>query len=204
MPIVRIYTDINGASIATTAQMTSKSLQPLLQKYIPQCDKHNHVILRFGRVVPSNIGSICQLPIDGDLLRGVQSTLQSTNAKYTKTTVSGYRVFHNGVYYEINRKSGVTTKIRRTELYHGEIGNVLMNYTHIDEDDGVIPCIVEPNMEEEYEQTIYTCSESGLVDVDWVIEYLPNVRITSLYCIIRKPVQPLKLWKLIETLGLSA
>lgn len=197
-------------SIATTSSSTkvvsktvSKSIQTNLQKYIPQCDKQNHVILRFGRIVPTNYGSLCQLPIESEVLKSVQTVLQGSSSKYKKTTVTGYRVFHNGVYYEINRKLGTTTKIHRTDLFHCESGNILMNYLHIEEDIGIVPCIDETDMEEEYEQTIYTSNDAGMNDVDWVVEYYPNVRITSFYCIIRKPIQPLKLWKNIESLGLA-
>jgi hypothetical protein len=189
-------------SASSSSKAVSKTIQTYLQKYIPQCDKQNHVILRFGQIVPSNYGSLCQLPIESEVLKSVQSVLQGSASKYKKTTISGYRVFHNGVYYEINRKAGTTTKIHRTDLFHGESGNILMNYIHIEEDSGIVPCIDEPDMEEEYEQTIYTSCDTGMNDVDWVVEYYPAVRFMSFYCIIRKPIQPAKLWKNIESLGL--
>jgi hypothetical protein len=185
-------------------QPQSQMLYTQLQKYIPQCDKQNQILLRFGRIIPSNYGTIMQLPVEPEKLRNVQSYIQNNQSRYKKTVVSGYRIQHNGFVYVMNRHSGEMTKIHREHHYHCETSEVMMDYDTIEEDSGIVPCIDEANMEEEYEQTIYTSSESGLIDIDWIIEYFPGVRITSLYCVIRKPVQPQKLWKLLETFGLDA
>ena len=172
-----------------------------LKKYIPQCDKQHHIMLRFGSIVESEHG-IIQKPFDNASIAPLQSLLQS-NKSYKKSQVSGWRVYAGGLIYDQNKRTGEVVKQHRVIEHTSSTKSIVLEYVKIEEDISTVASLTLPNMEEEYERIIYTCGESGLNELEWCIEHSNLSKHTSITCLLKKPVQYNKLWKHFQGLCLT-
>jgi hypothetical protein len=175
------------------------TLLDIFKKYIPQCDKMHNITLRFGNIIPSNFG-IIQQPIEISLVNHIQTLLQS-NKSFKKTTVSGWRIYSNGVIYEQNKRSGEIMKQYKVIEHTSNSDNIVCEFESIDEESSIVPALTKPNMEEEFERITYRSTESGLVDIEWNIEHSVLSKYCILSCVIRKPVHLGKLVKHLQSFG---
>jgi hypothetical protein len=140
--------------------------------------------------------------MDPNIISSLQSQIQS-NKSYKKTQVSGWRIYTNGIIYEQNKRSGEIIKQHRVVENALSSDNTVVEYIKVDEDTSTIASIVKPNMEEEYERSIYTCGESGINELEWWFEHSNLSKNVMVSCIMRKPVQFNKLWKQLQLFGLA-